>query len=372
VSSEARFAATKGQAYLIAVDGANGANGEVKLSIRYDATAVYAGILSVPEKTGTPAGSIAVSVTRDGSFTGRLALNRGSASFKGSLDAGGKATVTAKGKGVTVPVQLALDVARGTSTLTSSVMFLDDTYASVAQRSSFSRTQPTALAGNYTFLIEPASLVIGQPFGTGFASMKVEAAGRVVLAGTLGDGVRFSQTTVLADDGTFPLFAAPYRSGGSIAGGVAVGGGTRRPLSGALHWLKKPDVSRNATYPAGFEAISRLAGGSYLPATPILSLGGFGTIGFIAGNQSLPPPEQIALPSANKATTTPGGAYPLKIDVKRGLFSGSFGKGGGKRKFKGAFLQGEQRGGGVFTASGASGAVYLVPTAPAASSPPRP
>jgi hypothetical protein len=71
-------------------------------------------------------------------------------------------------------------------------------------------------------------------------------------------------------------------------------------------------------------------------------------------------------------TTLSGGAYPVKIDLKRGFFSGTFVGGGGKRKFTGAFLQGEQRAGGVFTANGATGAVYLVPTGSATSNPPRP
>ncbi|HEX8311482.1 MAG TPA: Ig domain-containing protein, partial [Chthoniobacteraceae bacterium] len=366
-SSAAQFTAAKGQAYLIAVDGVAGAIGDVNLSIRYEATATYAGILSVPGKSSLPAGAISVTTTADGSFTGRVALNRGNASFKGQFGVDGKATVTATGKGQTLPVSLALDVTTGTSTLGSSVNFGGETYAAIAQRSGFSLSVPTTLVGDHTLLMEPASAGSGRPFSTGFAVMKIESTGRVTLVGTLADGVRFSQSTVLADDGTFPLFAAPYRSGGAISGSVALGESPRRALSGALHWLKKPDSARNATYSSGFEMQSRLAGGAYVSVAPVLNLGGFGTISFLASNLAVPPPQQIALSIENKVRTSSGAGYPMKIDAKRGLFSGSFTSGGGKRSFKGAFLQGEQRAAGLFISNGATGVVNLVPSAAPAS-----
>lgn len=360
-SSEVRFSASPGDVFLIAVDGVGGTTGDLNLTIRYTVTSGYAGILKIVGKPELPAGYLTLTLTADWALTGKVMLGRSKASFRGQLDASGKAVVPLRIGGQPLTLNLALEGANGAGTLSGGLLVGGETFVVVAQRSKFSKTHPANAIGAYTMILEPDGSAGGQPLGTGFATARVETSGKVTLSGQLGDGSPFSHSTVLSDNDTFPFYAAPYRAGGTLTGIVSVGALPRRALSSSLDWRKLPDSSRRASYRTGFTAQTRLVGGAYVLAAPVLNFGGEGVLRFVAGNLAVPVPLPLVISSENKATAPGGGSLPVKFDAKRGLFSGSFTGPIGRQTFKGALLQGEQRGAGLFSANGATGTVQLAP-----------
>jgi len=73
----------------------------------------------------------------------------------------------------------------------------------VAFRNTFNRKSnpATALAGTYTLQIPSDSQSTNGPVGVGVASIKIDLAGKVLVAGGLADGSKVTQATALSDLG---------------------------------------------------------------------------------------------------------------------------------------------------------------------------
>lgn len=362
-TSTVRFSAVAGQAYFIAVDGVGGASGEVLLTIRYALTTSYHGVLEPAEPASAPVGFVAVTVTANWSFSGSIFLKGQKAAIRGAFDATGGARRDVKIRGERPLATLQLDVTDGTDTLSVAVDGARAGFGATARRSSYHpKTNPFAAAGNFTLLLEPGTLAAGKPQGAGFGTLKIDQAGSVAVTATLGDGVKASQKTRIADDGTWPFFAAPYRQGGSISGLCAVDGGG--PMSGALRWIKLR-VSKGL-YPGGFDAAATLTGGRYVPplgSEMILSVppgSGNAHLEIVGGDlPAFVPAKSVTLLARNKVISATGERFRMSINVRRGVFSGSFldPTSGAMKPFSGAIHRGENRGAGLFKSSTATGRV---------------
>jgi len=85
----------------------------------------------------------------------------------------------------------------------------------VAFRNTFNRKSnpATALAGTYTLQIPLDSQSTNGPVGVGVASIKIDLAGKVLVAGGLADGSKVTQATALSDLGAmFLLFRVGHRT----------------------------------------------------------------------------------------------------------------------------------------------------------------
>ena len=273
----------------------------------------YRGLI-VP--TGTPAnetsGSIALTVTTTGSFTGQLHLGGGSLSFGGRFDQSGAAqfkpglTPTLKLKincdtpldlG-TLALKIAGDVIDGAASnpgVVANVHFERDAFDGRTVQTS---VDPSFLAngGKYTVVL-PSKAQTGLaasafPQGDGIGFITLNRKGRVTFTGTLADGRAFTSITKLAKNYTCPVFVVMYKMSGSLAGNLAFQISADSDLSGSDFLWLRPIAARSAYYPAGWPFGVKLdvLGASYAipPKNPPTSaFPGLGAVDLVNGNASL-------------------------------------------------------------------------------------
>jgi len=156
--------------------------------------------------------------------------------------------------------------------------------------------------------------------------------GAIAVAGRLNDGRAFSQKTGLRPDGTFPLFA---RAGSVLAGDVAFNPGDSS-LTGSMTWMR-PEAS-------GSTISVMLAGGPYIaPKANVSPLSGANEFWFSAFGS--PPCDETAwLVPLNQSDLHDYFGLTLRVNLRRGLFSGRFADG---ESFDGALLQEQDFGAGL-------------------------
>lgn len=196
----------------------------------------YAGLIAANPASNAGAGSITLSVTLTGGFTGQLSLGGRTFKIKGSFDPNGDAVLGLE----LVPavlVALHLDPATHeiTGTLTGGV-----TAALTAFAAPFGKKSPApgGAAGKFTAFFPATENVTTKPKGTGFGTVTIGPTGSVKLAGTLADGSKVSQGSTLVSDTRWPLFVPLYKKQGFVAGLVsyAPAPGTG-DFSGTLDWI---------------------------------------------------------------------------------------------------------------------------------------
>lgn len=189
-------------------------------------------------------------------------------------------------------------------------------------------------AGLYTVLL-PANPDFPEddyPQGDGYATLRISAKGGVTLAGRLGDGTSITQGGPLTSDGRFQVFIPLYKKAGMLTGWVDFVPQTGiSDFNGVLHW-SKPENSREALYPQGFDLALDFMGSRYLAplrGRRILNFNasyGQSLLGFSRGNLPDVVLHEAVLGSDNKLSfPNPGIAAPkFSITASNGLFSGSF------------------------------------------------
>jgi hypothetical protein len=231
----------------------------------------YAGLVT---ESGGPAvrGSISgFRLATTGAFSASIFYFGERLSLKNTLDAAGSFTGTIDRPGRSaVAVNLQLSQTTGCAGYKiKGTLIADGVTVDVdLQRSSFSKTATTPLAGLYTLLI-PA--VPGapdtEPGGDGYATVSVSAAGAIAARGRLGDGTGFSSAAVLSLDGEWPLFSLVYPKStppGFFGGLVTFRNQAGSDFDGQMTWSREPNVS-DLFYPAGFDLTRRLIGSRYQP-----------------------------------------------------------------------------------------------------------
>jgi hypothetical protein len=357
--SRVSFLAEAGQKYFVAVDGVQGATGDIALNIVYKKGALYTGFVdTVPD--GKHIGVVSLKVTSAQRYTGSFVLSGKRYAFKGQLDPSA-ASLHALGGGLSL--SLTSDPSDGTDVVGGAITG-PNAFTFSAVRSIAPVDVPLAAIGGYTIAAERASLTPGVPAGAGTATAKLTRAGKVRVAGTLADGAPFAGSGFLHLDGVLPLFTKPYRSGGSFSVPLSFDLQADLPtIQGEAQWTKAP--ASTPLYSAGFDTTTIVKGGRYIEpprGTALLSF--TAALLDFTGSDFVFAPAQESITISPRNALVPEGAMPgfsLKFDLPSGRFNGSFIPVAGQPKhtFTGVILRAQDRGTGSFLGTAESGALEL-------------
>ena len=132
-------------------------------------------------------------------------------------------------------------------------------------------------AGQYNMIVQPNAVVQGM----GFANVFIDASGNVRMTGQLADGVAISQSTTISSTGWWPMFAAPYGSGGAFMGWVNVTNIPQSSLHGVSYWFHP--ALRRGVFTNEFSLRDDVVGSLFIQPPPHVSImawtDGIGAIG---------------------------------------------------------------------------------------------
>ena len=320
-------------------------------------------------ESGSGKGIATVKLTNTGGFTMKLTLGSVAYSLVSKFDTLGNFTGEIPRHGltpITVTLSLAMTVAEprlsGTFAVDGNTFTLD------AARANFSAKNPTPAAGKYTLTLPPDPTQTNSaifPAGYGYASVNVSNAGGVSAKGRLGDNESLSATGVMRVDGTWVLYSPPSAKKALVAGVLAFtphAAPEIDEISGALSWEKTATSSGN--YRTGFVGDIPAAGSRYAP--PVSGNAALDILNWnlVIGAGVLPTPSTATATLSAKNAFTLAGASGIKLSLNpsTGLLSGSFLDGSGKlTAFKGALLQRQRVGRGLFAQPDKTGPVTLDP-----------
>jgi hypothetical protein len=303
----------------------------------------------------TNSGSFLLNVTSSGSVSGSLDLSGETVPFSGKFDLSGAADITSKATrsepslAITLQLDFANQLVSGT---------ISDAGTTIAALNGFrnvfsSSVKATNFEGQYTFVIPGTSDSNAGPFGFSYGTVKVSSSGVVTLAGSLADGTTISQSSVISQDGYWPLYVNLYGGNGSLWGTNLFIGYTITNAS-ALSWINAANSSKTAVYRSGFTNQQASLEGGILP------------------NQPWPADFTATLRESNLFTITitnlsdNTNELTLKTNKTTGVISGSFAYPGSTKptiKVNGVILQlpGQTNAEGYFLGTNQSGEFILDP-----------
>ncbi len=207
----------------------------------------------------------------NGVFSAGIQIGGGSFSASGQFDLTGHAQLTIPRLHATpLTADLQLDFSNHLSGAIS-----DGTWNAVlnASRAVFNavNNRATNYLGQYTMAIAGGDGVVS-PGGEGYATFSVNAAGVIVMGGSLADGTAISQSVALSGDGQWPLYVA-LPNGGSVLSWITFSNQPAATLGGALMWIR-PAGPTPGLYRAGFTNLTFVTGSRYgeTNGVPVLTL----------------------------------------------------------------------------------------------------
>ncbi len=307
-----------------------------------DIAGEYNGLVKPAAFTFDGTGFVHLTIGPTGAFTGQLTYAGQLYKLKGEFSGSGRYTTQVdRPKASPLAMDLTIDLApAGTKRITGTITSPVSVSSVSADRAAYSKTAPAPanLVKSYTLLF-PQTLGPGLPQGTGNATMKIDAAGKVSWIGRLPDGTTVKQSIPLSKDGTWPLFLNLYNKRGVMMGMVTHQALAGSDLDGQLDW-RRPADQRAKMFQAGFNIpqaqppVPQLAmvGSEYVPPAvglPVINLSANipnANTKLDLGNLLAPIAQQIAIDSANKVTVTGTNANRLsvKINTTTGAFTGTF------------------------------------------------
>ena len=202
----------------------------------------------------------------------------------------------------------------------------------------------TNFEGRYTLAIPGTDDPNLGPFGTSYGAVKVSSSGVVTLAGSLADGTAISQSSMVSQDGYWPLYVNLYGGKGSLWGWVLITNQTITAPAG-LSWIKATNSAMKTVYHSGFtNQQATLTGGAFTLEQP------------------WPLELAVSLEEINGSLNPRG--LTLKTNVATGVISGSFidpANAGHTVKVNGVVLQGQRNAQGYFLEPDQSGLFMLEP-----------
>jgi len=321
-----------------------------------DVKGTYNGLIF--DSTGVTVGNsgyITITTTAkgtQGSFSAKLQMGGRKYSVSGPFNATGAFS----GKVGAWTIHLQIDL-YGADRITGDISDGNWTATLQANRSGFSKTKPTTLAGSYTMVIQPTDETMGNGIGT----LKVDASGNIKWSLVLPDGTKLSESTTLAKNGAWPLYSDPYRSGGVVIGWMKFGATANDGFEGQCVWAKPNGAS--AIYPHGLSKGINVTG-SFYKAPPYFRTFGNSKVIFDGGGLTSPITNSVTWGMDNRITSQSGKSFKLSVNPSTGLFQGTMsvspGK-GGTLPFQGVLFEKNNIGLGFFLGSGQSGTVSFAP-----------
>jgi len=320
----------------------------------------YSGLF-YPLSTEPPheqSGYFTLSVTDKGAYSGKLWLNGGSYSIRGSFGLALSAHNTVLRTG-TNAVEVSLQLTGGSEQVTGFVSNAFWTSQLFGYRAVLSATN---LLGKYTMLLSGGTDASLSPLGFGALGITVASSGKVTLQGTLGDATVAVQQGALAANGQLPIYLNLYRGKGSLFGWLTFTNTLTNDIPGLLLWTKKDGVP-GSIYPGGFTNEVVALSSRYIPPLPGQPVLGFsnGIVVLEGGNLAGPATNDVVLSNLNKVTVASANTNKLVLTIvsSSGLLSGSHVNPQSLKKsvIKGVVLQKQDLGGGAFLGTNQSGRI---------------
>lgn len=121
-------------------------------------------------------------------------------------------------------------------------------------------------AGKYTVIMPGDDADLSVPKGDGFATVKISSTGRLLAAGTLGDGTPFTQSILVSTSSysvQWPVFLVLKGGSENLAGTIDFYAAAYY-VDGGVIWEKSPETN-SSSYPEGFRDQMLVTGEHYLP-----------------------------------------------------------------------------------------------------------
>lgn len=312
-------------------------------------------------------GWLQLSVSRRGTYSGRIILGAKSRTFSGRFGSNGTATNALHMTGGT-KADLVLALQTNTSHITgmiSNANFVAEVLADKVL--AYTATNPCPQAGRYTLLIDPDGDGVNEPAGTGYGVATVGSRGTVMMLGTLPDGRVITQTSFVATNGVWPLYERLYGNRGSLLGWINFENRPTNDFNGRLSWTR-PDIKGGRVHSGGFTKNALVVGSRYVaPPTATNSVlnftNGLGIVAFSGGSTAGPFTNAVTLLPRTKVLNESTNRLQMNFNLPWGRFVGLVREPvtGALHQFKGAVLQKAGYGAGFFIDRNAIGRVYFGP-----------
>jgi uncharacterized repeat protein (TIGR02543 family) len=267
------------------------------------------------------AGAVNVYLEAGGNYSAWLQLGSARHSFSGKLGLNLSVTNTITRSGAN-PLTVELQAGSGASAGQVVGRVTDGVWSAPLAAG---RTAPAAdLAGEYTLSIPglPGNAAI--PAGDGYATLHLAADGLGTLSGTLADGVQFSLSAYLTENGDWPLYLPVYSGKGALVSWLNFTDLATSDVSGDLVWIKQAG-SGTAAYPAGFTNGTKVVGAKYvMPADASgksLNLSG-AVVTFSGGELGAPFNNVVSVNAGNSVVNLSPNEMTFRITKTTGTFSG--------------------------------------------------
>jgi len=297
-----------------------------------------------PWYNGGYGGSLQITVTATGTYTGYITRGIHRTQIKGVLDTvpGGstapESSFLVARRAPYEPLTVAFSLPIGSGSIIGTLREPEgDVIQLSGYRAAFSKTNPaTAYVGQWNTALELPNELIGDstyPQGAGWAIQTISSTGTVAWISKLADGTPKTFSTALGAQGQTAVHLMLYDNAGSLQGTVSFDSNSDT-TSGSLGWVKSPVYSRN--YSAGFPLhFLNASGALYTPPAANELIFGI-TAGadnarllFTQGGLSSPFTQTFTIGTGNVITLPALGsvANPYKIKLtatlKTGVVSGS-------------------------------------------------
>jgi hypothetical protein len=265
------------------------------------------------------AGSFKITVTSGGKYSGTMQTAGGSYKFSGQFGTFCQGTNTILRKGYkSLALNFGLNAGNQFAGNVSDGVFASQMHG---VRSTFSATtHPAPYIGHYTLAVPSDSISSSSSMGNSYASLSVDAGGNVKLGGVLADGTKVTQSAMISEDGTWPLFVPLYKGKGLLISWISFANRAEDDLHGSVNWIKQPDLLARY-YPSGFALTGDAIGSLYAPVSALQLNSQVAKLQSSAG--------------ANSVVTA------IKVSATTGVFKGSMSDRttGKASSFQGALLQ---------------------------------
>jgi hypothetical protein len=323
--------------------------------------AVYNGLFSESNNVQlASSGSITLKTTTAGSYSGALQMAGGRFAFSGQFNASGMATNTVFRSGKT-PLTLTLHAENNNNRIVGTLTDGNWLAAVRANRSVFSKINPTLLAGKYTLVIPGAENDALLPGGDSYGTLTLSTAGQIKFKGALADGTKLSQKATIGSNDEWPFYVSLYSGHGEILGWLNFTNGVDENLTGSVTWIKEA-LPTAKFYPAGFDLETLATGSVFNPLANPLTGFTSGLVILTGGNLAEGITNSVTI-SNNKVVNQGPNTLTLSISAASGLFKGSIVNPITSKAipFNGVLLQKQNYGSGYFSGTNQSGKVFFEP-----------
>ncbi len=304
-------------------------------------------------------GSLTLTVTAGGAFSGKLLLDGGGYAFQGRFDLNGSAQIQVA-RGHKSPLTLALQIDSDGSEVYGTAT--DGNWLAKLSADHVISDPATNYVGVYTLVIPGHPDLGNGALGEGYATIAVDFRGAIRMNGELADGTRFNQTSRISNNGEWPLYVPLYGGRGLLTGWIGFTNFPATSLGGELVRLK-PNQRGAKYYASGLTNQTSAFGSSF--TGPIQSHGqrwlNFSNAVLVLEGGNLTD-SMTNVVSGHNSTVSSNTVAALKWNTISGLVRGSFTHPvtGKDTLLQGVLVQNQNRACGYFLGTNQSGSFRLV------------